>query len=140
MIVKTAARFTAGLMFLFGLYLVYFGHTTPGGGFAAGIIFALTAMLFILAYGRNAIFRRLGKNADELLDRMGSILFVAVGLFTCITGIIFFLAVFGPARLSGAGRMLGCDMSISIEVAVSIFTIFVIFVLFHATSKKAAKK
>ena len=39
-IVKTVVRFTMGIIIIFGAYIVIYGHLTPGGGFAGGVILA----------------------------------------------------------------------------------------------------
>ena len=39
-IVKTIASWVKVLIFLFGLYIIIFGHLTPGGGFSGGVILA----------------------------------------------------------------------------------------------------
>ena len=42
LIVKTITRLTVGLILLFGIYIVLHGHLSPGGGFAGGVIIALS--------------------------------------------------------------------------------------------------
>jgi len=51
-IVKTVSSWVKVLIFLFGIYIVLFGHLTPGGGFAGGVILACSYVLLLLAYGR----------------------------------------------------------------------------------------
>ena len=51
-IVKNISSLMRVPIFLFGLYLVAFGHSGPGGGFAGGVIFASLYVLLLLAFGR----------------------------------------------------------------------------------------
>ena len=50
-IVKKTTQLIAGLVFLYGIYVIIHGHLTPGGGFAGGVIIAGSFILLILAYG-----------------------------------------------------------------------------------------
>ena len=50
-IIDVIARKLAPFVFLFGFYLVAFGHRTPGGGFQGGVVIASGVIL--LALGRN---------------------------------------------------------------------------------------
>ena len=45
----------AGLIFLYGIYIILHGHLTPGGGFAGGAIIAGAFILLILAFGSSAL-------------------------------------------------------------------------------------
>ena len=52
-IIKTISSWIKILIFLFGIYIIIFGHLTPGGGFAGGVILASSYVLIMLAYGRD---------------------------------------------------------------------------------------
>ena len=48
-IVKTVSSWVKVLIIVFGIYIVLFGHLTPGGGFAGGVILASSYILLMLA-------------------------------------------------------------------------------------------
>jgi len=50
-ILDVVARKLAPYMFLFGLYLVTFGDSSPGGGFQGGVVIASGIILIALARG-----------------------------------------------------------------------------------------
>jgi multisubunit Na+/H+ antiporter MnhB subunit len=50
-IVKKTTQLLAGLIFMYGIYIIVHGHLTPGGGFAGGVIIAGAFILVILAFG-----------------------------------------------------------------------------------------
>lgn len=50
-IVKKVSQLMAGLIFMYGIYIILHGHLTPGGGFAGGAIIAGAFILLILAFG-----------------------------------------------------------------------------------------
>ena len=61
LIVKTITRLTVGLIFLFGVYIVLHGHVTPGGGFAGGVIIALSFIHLMLAFGKDTALKKLSE-------------------------------------------------------------------------------
>ena len=48
-IVKKVSQLVAGIIFMYGIYIILHGHLTPGGGFAGGAIIAGSFILLILA-------------------------------------------------------------------------------------------
>ena len=46
-IVKKTTQLIAGLVFLYGIYIIIHGHLTPGGGFAGGVVLAGSLILQI---------------------------------------------------------------------------------------------
>jgi len=48
-IVKKITQLMAGLVFLYGIYIIVHGHLTPGGGFAGGTIMAGSFILLAVA-------------------------------------------------------------------------------------------
>jgi multisubunit Na+/H+ antiporter MnhB subunit len=45
-IVKKTTQLMAGLVFLYGIYIIVHGHLTPGGGFA-GVMMILKSLKFL---------------------------------------------------------------------------------------------
>lgn len=67
LIVKTVTRLTVGLILLFGIYIVAHGHVSPGGGFAGGVIIALSFINIILAFGKEFAFKKINQNIASFL-------------------------------------------------------------------------
>ncbi len=55
--VKTVTRWLKGPILLFGIYLVLYGHITPGGGFGGGVVIASAFILITLASGERTALR-----------------------------------------------------------------------------------
>ncbi|MDO5707924.1 MAG: MnhB domain-containing protein [Andreesenia angusta] len=52
-ILKTVGRIIVPFMQVFGIYVVLFGHISPGGGFAGGTILGASFIMTKLAYGND---------------------------------------------------------------------------------------
>ena len=138
LIVKTITRLTVGLILLYGIYILSHGHVSPGGGFAGGVIIALSFVHLMLAYGKEEAFKRLPKKALSFLEGMGAIIFLAIALLGFTGGFFFlnFLPKGEPFKLFSAGIIPLCNIAISIKVGAGLFTIFAALVLLKLDSEK----
>lgn len=57
-IVKTVTRLTLGFILLYGIYIAVNGHNSPGGGFAGGVIVALSFIHIMLAFGKEVALKK----------------------------------------------------------------------------------
>ncbi|RKY31687.1 MAG: hypothetical protein DRP74_04410 [Candidatus Omnitrophota bacterium] len=132
LIVKTITRLTVGLILLYGIYLVLHGHISPGGGFAGGVIIALSFIHLMLAFGKDFAFKKLSETKTHILESIGALLFLTIALLGLSGGYFFlnFLSRGEPFKLFSAGTIPLCNIAISIKVAAGLFAIFVALVLF----------
>jgi multicomponent Na+:H+ antiporter subunit B len=87
-IIKTASRTIIPFIFLFGFYMILYGHISPGGGFQGGVILAMGAILIFVAYETDT-FHRYTLHLS-LLELLGITLFLLLGLFGIWYGGSFF--------------------------------------------------
>ena len=137
LIVKTITRLTVGLILLFGIYILLHGHVSPGGGFAGGVIVALSFIHLMLAYGKETALKKLPKGVASFFEGFGAILFLGIALLGFTGGWFFlnFLPKGEPFRLFSAGIIPLCNIAISLKVGAGLFAIFVALVLFNLDSE-----
>jgi len=137
LIVKTITRFTVGLILLYGIYILSHGHISPGGGFAGGVIVALSFVHLMLAYGKEVALHKLPKGVSSFFESMGAILFLAIALLGFTGGYFFlnFLPKGEPFKLFSAGIIPLCNIAISLKVGAGLFAIFVVLVLLKHEKK-----
>jgi multisubunit Na+/H+ antiporter MnhB subunit len=134
LIVKKTTQLIAGLIFLYGIYVIIHGHLTPGGGFAGGVLIAGSFILLILANGSD--FMKLTK--EETGSTIYENLAILVAVFLAVSGMIFGAKIFflnwlpkgTPGELVSAGMLPLYNIFIGIEVAASILSIFLALVIF----------
>jgi multicomponent Na+:H+ antiporter subunit B len=138
LIVKTITRLTVGLILLYGIYIISHGHISPGGGFAGGIIIALSFVHLMLAYGKEAALKKLPKATASFLESMGAILFLGIAILGFTGGYFFlnFISKGEPLRLFSAGIIPLCNIAISLKVGAGLFAIFVALVLLKLEPEK----
>lgn len=138
LIVKTITRLTVGLILLYGIYIILHGHVSPGGGFAGGVIVALSFIHLMLAYGKEEAFKRVSKPTAALLESLGALLFLGIAVFGFSAGCFFlnFLSKGEPFKLFSAGTIPLYNIAISFKVGAGLFAIFVALVLVQIVGKK----
>ena len=90
-IVKNISRLMKRFIILFGLYIVAFGHSGPGGGFAGGVILASSYVLLMLAFGREFVEKNLSPSLALKLSCFGILGFIGIAIagLCCKQGAFF---------------------------------------------------
>ncbi len=130
LIVKTITRLTVGLILLFGIYIVFHGHLTPGGGFAGGVIVALSFIHLMLAFGKDLALRKVSRSVASFFESVGAILFITIALIGFIGGYFFlnFMSKGTPFAFFSAGTIPLINIAICLKVGAGLFAVFVALV------------
>ena len=141
LIVKTVTRLTVGLIFLYGIHIISHGHVSPGGGFAGGVIMALSFIHLMLAYGKEEAFKRLSLARASFFEDLGALLFLTIAVLGFAAGYFFlnFVPKGEPFKLFSAGIIPLCNIAISFKVGAGLFSIFVALVLLKIIKKEENK-
>ena len=131
-IVKTATRWIVDFIFLYGLFLIAYGHLTPGGGFPGGVTIASAYVLIMLAFGKQNLYQNIGFKTASRLDCTGALIFLAVALLGFAYAGPFFIN-FVEKRVPGAdfqllsaGIIPICNIAIAIKVSASLILVAVV--------------
>ncbi|MFH0764659.1 MAG: MnhB domain-containing protein [Candidatus Omnitrophota bacterium] len=142
LIVKTVARITVGPILLYGIYIITHGHLSPGGGFAGGVIMALSFVLIMLAFGKEIALKKIPTSMASLFESLGALIFLAIALGGFLGG-YFFLNFFTgkgkPFMLFSAGIIPLCNIAISLKVGAGLFAIFAILVILKSTTDETKR-
>ncbi|MCK9615709.1 MAG: hypothetical protein M0R48_09425 [Candidatus Omnitrophica bacterium] len=142
LIVKTVTRLLVGFILLYGIYIVLHGHISPGGGFAGGFIIALSYILFMLAFGKEEILKRIPQPMISFLESLGALLFLVIAVFGFFGGYFFanWLPKGAPFKLLSAGTIPISNIALALlEVSLGLFGIFLVLVLLKFTPLKEGK-
>ena len=127
LIVKTVTRLTFGLILLFGVYISFHGHLSPGGGFAGGVILALAFAHLTLAFGKEVALKKLSVSAASFVEGLGGVIFLSVAVLGFIGGCFFFnfLGKGNHFDLFSAGTIPVYNVAaISLKVGAGLFAVF----------------
>ncbi len=146
LVVKTITGWLKGFILIFGVYLVLHSHSTPGGGFAGGIIIACVFILFTLAEGQRAGMQLLGKSLAAKLAGAGALVFLLTAALAevCRTGLLgrIFLGLDGSCALAFLGKHLIViyDLALALVVSMLIYAVFSVTAAVHVAVKDGARK
>lgn len=111
-------------------YLISFGHLNPGGGFVGGVILALIPIVSTISYGIDFSEYKFKPKIKSLLEDMGSIGFILLGLLGIFTGSNFLsngnadFSLGASGQLFSAGLIPYLNLMIGIKVGVDLAIIF----------------
>jgi len=145
-IVKMVCRIIEGFIFLFGLYIVMFGHLTPGGGFAGGVILAGVFVLILLSFGKERLNNVISDKAGSFLESFGALVFI----LGAAAGMLIMNSFFAnytnrligsmPFRFLSSGNILIYNIAIGIKVMAELFVVIYFLSVTHILLKKRREK
>ncbi|MBM3420207.1 MAG: cation:proton antiporter [Bacteroidetes bacterium] len=133
-IVKNVTALLAGLVFLYGCYIVLHGHLTPGGGFAGGTIIAGSFILLVIANGIQYFRLKKEKEESSMFEGAGILCFLLLATGGLLLSVpVFFRNLLPggtPGELFSAGVIPLYNIFVGIEVAAALLSIFLAFVIY----------
>ena len=143
-IVKTVTRYTDVLILMFGMYFIFNGHLTHGGGFVGGIIVALSFIHVMLAFGKEVALKRVTERIIKLCVGLGAISFLLIGIIGFTKGAFLYnffrkpgVDYIGePFSLFSSGIMPLMNVAICLAVASGFYAIFIALVVYKIGKRR----
>ena len=149
-IIKTVSSVMFPFVTIYGLYVILHGHLTPGGGFQGGAIVASGCALLVVAFGSDAIAKRVKESQLSLLESIGALGFISLA-FVGIATTFFYNSLAGtkflfgrippygsnPGSLSSGGLLPLMNLAVGTKVIAGLFAIVLILAI--ATRKKGGR-
>jgi multicomponent Na+:H+ antiporter subunit B len=138
LIVKKTTQLIAGMIFMYGIYVIVHGHLTPGGGFAGGVVIAGSLILVTLANGGDFLKLIKEEAGTTIIESLATLLVIMIATAGLIFGTHVFFNNFLPKGVVGhlisAGVLPLYNIFVGTEVAASIFIIFLSLIIFKEES------
>jgi len=138
LIVKTITRLVLGFIIIYSGSIILYGHLTPGGGFAGGVMLACAFILIVLAMGKNAALDIVTENKLSAWDCIGALAFLVIALLGLVLGDFFtnFIVRGTPLRLISGGTIMWSNIAIGIKVSASLFAVFMALACLRLTGER----
>ena len=136
-VVKTTTRITVWIILLYGIYIIFHGHLSPGGGFGGGVIIALAFLNVMLAYGRKYTNNWLNIGFLQDVEASSALMFLVLGILGISLGGAFLANFIYKGKLFdliSSGTILPLNIIIGIKVGMSLF--LVVWALAATNSEK----
>jgi multicomponent Na+:H+ antiporter subunit B len=134
LIVSLACRVMAPFIFLYGIYVIMFGHYSPGGGFQGGTILAADVILMRMILGREVTYKKFPPQMGLILGAIGLIIYAGTGLAAVLAGGNFLDYSFLPIGVPTPERRYYGILSVDIGIALAVFG--VLLSIFDSLSKE----
>jgi multicomponent Na+:H+ antiporter subunit B len=122
-IVDLVSRKLVPYILLFGLYLISYGHLSPGGGFQGGVVLSSAILLLCLARGVKATRQLFTSRAVGVLEIAAFTLFLIMAAAGMAVGVSFlgnFLPLGRIGEVPSAGFIFFLNLVIGLEVGAGI--------------------
>ncbi|GAB4527355.1 MAG: Na(+)/H(+) antiporter subunit B [Amphiplicatus sp.] len=128
LILRVTTKMFFAPILLFALYVQFHGDYGPGGGFQAGVIFAVAFILHALCFGLEATKKALPQRALVVVMAVGVMFFAGTGIVTMLLGADFLAYdALAPHSTHHAGQHYGIllvEFGVGLAVASTMLTIF----------------
>jgi len=125
-IVNMISRKLTPYILLFGLYLISYGHLSPGGGFQGGVVLASGVILLFLSRGTTSVQKIFPEERLGLAEMGMFSLFILMGVGGLIAGEYFlenFLWLGRAGEVPSAGFIFFLNIIIGLKVGAGIILI-----------------
>ncbi|MEM8987568.1 MAG: Na(+)/H(+) antiporter subunit B [Pseudomonadota bacterium] len=130
-VLRVVTKLLFAPILVFALYVQFHGDYGPGGGFQAGVLFAVAFVLYALVFGLEETQKALPPVAAKIGMAAGVLLYALVGVYTLIAGANYLdYDIIVPDSDHHAGQHYGIllvELGVGIAVACTVLTIFYAF-------------
>lgn len=130
LILKTVTKLLIPFIQLYGFYVIFHGHLSPGGGFAGGTIVGASIILYCLVFGLDKAKQIASHHFTSFFETGGILAYIFIGLIGVFRGKQFLTnlqAGINPGNTFGllsAGIILYLSIAIGLKVASTVVTLF----------------
>lgn len=128
LILRVVMKILFAPIIVFALYVQFHGDYGPGGGFQAGVIFAVAYILHALIFGLEATQKALPQKALTVCMVAGLLFYTGTGVLTMLLGgNLLAYDVIDPDSTHHAGQHYGIllvEFGVGVAVASTMLTIF----------------
>ena len=128
-VLRVIAKLFIPLILLYALYVQFHGDFGPGGGFQAGVIFAVAFILHGLIFGVSVTRKLIPLPVLEFLIAFGVLLYGGVGVVSLLLGADYLdydVLAHDPVHGQHIGILL-IELGVGITVAAVMMTVFMAF-------------
>lgn len=114
----------------FGIYVIFNGHLSPGGGFAGGTVIGAALAMFSVVFGLRATFSIVPQNLLIVLTSLGPLWYACCGLYGLFAGHEFLansnagVSMGQPGALVSSGIIPLITLGVGASVAITVVVLF----------------
>jgi multicomponent Na+:H+ antiporter subunit B len=129
-ILKRVAALLLPFIQMYGLYVIFHGHVSPGGSFAGGIVVGLAFIAFTIIYGLERGRAKVPEKVTTLVESYGTLWYGIMGMVGVFKGAPFLANKIAGIDLGELGTLFSggliglIGLGVGIRVASTMITLF----------------
>ena len=127
-IVRTTTKLVSPFLVTYAAYLMVYGHLSPGGGFQAGVILAVSVILLITSHGYKKVRKRFKFKEVGIIESVSAVFLVSLGLIGIVFGGFFYNFINGGrfGSVISGGIIPPFNIAIALKVGAAYTLVFYI--------------
>ena len=136
-IVKTITKLIVGAIFIYAANTIIYGHLSPGGGFAGGVMVACGLILVVLAFGKHTAFTIIPEGALDVLASSAVDSVVELALLGFLGSVFLHWFPLGrPFAILSGGSVMTSNIIVGIKVALFLYAVIMALFLFRMNKEQ----
>jgi multicomponent Na+:H+ antiporter subunit B len=135
-VLKRMALLLLPVMQVYGLYVVFHGHLSPGGGFAGGIIIGLSMICYAIVFGVESGGDGIPDRILTLVESFGTYWYGAAGLLGIVQGGALFISKGAGIPMGQVGNLLSGGSILIVTLGVGIMVGSTMVTLFYSLTEE----
>lgn len=138
-IIKTALSYHLPFIFIFCFYLLFFGHTSAGGGFQGGVILATISIMIAVVYGIGHYRGVISQRLEGFLEVFGGIVFILLGFLSIYYGGNYLSNKSARIPMGDFGAIFSGGLILWLDIAAGLLVSGSMSIIFYSMVKKGHK-
>lgn len=131
-IVGIAVKLLVPIIIVFGIYVLFNGHLSPGGGFSGGAILGTGFILFAMAFGEDVAAKVISAKAVKVITICALSFYCLSKSYSFFTGNEFngihsFITPGTPGDFLSGGLILPLNLAVGLVVCCTMYSFYMIF-------------
>lgn len=131
-IITFTVRAIVPIIIVFGIYVLFNGHLSPGGGFSGGAILGTGFILFAMAFGEDIAAKVISAKAVKIITISALSFYCLSKSYSFFTGNEFngihsFITPGTPGNLFSGGLILPLNLAVGLVVCCTMYSFYMIF-------------
>ena len=131
-IIRISAKFLIPFILMFGIYILFFGHLSPGGGFSGGTIIGAGLILYAMVNGTTRARSVLRPGRIKAVTIAALSFYCISKAYSFLTGntinnLHSFIETGNPGDILSAGLILPLNLSVGLVVACTMYSLYALF-------------
>lgn len=129
-ILQFSAKLLCPVIILFGIYIIFNGHLSPGGGFSGGAILGAGMILYNAAFGFGVTEKIFNEHVYVIAKITALCMYGLIGSYFYITGangIANHIPLGTAGNILSSGIILPINIAVGVEVACTMYAFYALF-------------